>query len=44
MDDFRIKYKGMQEIEKLKADLQGVLQENAYLEQQAAGRWYNCDI
>ena len=38
MDDFRIKYKGMQEIEKLKADLQGVLQENAYLEQQAAGR------
>ena len=38
MDDFRIKYKGMQEIEKLKADLHGVLQENAYLEQQAAGR------
>ena len=32
MDDFRIKYKNMAEIEKLKADLQGVLQENAALE------------
>ena len=41
MDDFRIKYKNMAEIEKLKADLQGVLQENAALEQQAAGRWNN---
>ena len=38
MDDFRIKYKNASEIEKLKADLLGVLNENAALEQQAAGK------
>jgi len=32
-DDFRIKYKNLTEIEKLKADLLGVLNENAALEQ-----------
>lgn len=31
MEDFRIKYKNMTEINKLKAELQGVLNENAML-------------
>jgi hypothetical protein len=34
MDDFRIKYKNMAEINKLKAELQGVLNENAKLQAQ----------
>jgi len=33
MDDFRIKYKNMAEINKMKGDLQGVLNENAMLQQ-----------
>jgi len=37
MDDFRIKYKNLSEIEKLKADLLGVLNEDATLEKQNWG-------
>jgi hypothetical protein len=33
MDDFRIKYKNMAEINKLKGELQGVQNENALLQQ-----------
>ena len=33
MDDFRIKYKNMAEINKLKGELQGVQSENALLQQ-----------
>jgi len=32
MDDFRIKYKNMAEINKLKEELQGVVGENAQLQ------------
>jgi len=32
MDDFRIKYKNMAEINKLKEELQGVVAENAQLQ------------
>ena len=40
MDDFRIKYKNMAEIERLKGELNTLLQQNAQLEQRAtaAGR------
>ena len=33
LEDFRIKYKGMEEINKLKAELQDVMNENARLQQ-----------
>jgi len=33
MEDFRIKYKNMAEINKLREDLQGILNENAKLQQ-----------
>jgi len=39
MEDFRIKYKNMTEINKLKAELQGVLNENAGLQQKLGYKW-----
>ena len=36
MDDFRIKYKNMAEIERLKGELNTLLQQNTQLEQRAA--------
>ena len=38
MEDFRIKYKNMAEINKLKQELSGVQQENAQLQQRLGGK------
>ena len=39
MDDFRIKYKNMAEINKLKQELAGVQNENAQLQQKLGAKW-----